>query len=542
MKDRYQTVPKSYDPERVLSTCDDRSKRIFDGYTDKITAMANDRLAVRERPDIREHTARSLHLLDVYAVDQVSEDTRGLLLMHDIIDRAKDNTLPDLQLFWAKTAIAAHLLTDEISGRTRMFSAGVLADLIKVEDAAEGYRRYFANLPGVDPTMHDALVGRRQESLPTALWEIEEPVIALQELGMVAKTTNVESVLIKSVEMTDILMYPAKREASLLQDILETETFYAPLCEVWGFDALAMKLRSEATKQRLKMAGQYEYIEAAQQRRKYAEEIKIDEVFESLFGEEIEYEYEVDPLDDSCGESTKFSSFSVTEDESIGNVSVRYRRKSEGSIAKKLKKFGIESELMDIDAATVIATDEDHLGKVFVEMIQRVKGDDDLRLQSAPSKKEAIYVQGTEKYVVGILRKLVDAGITDFEYKILPDEPGVYQVCKFTAVITKNEGSSTMEMQFLTAAGRKAARVGETAHILYKQQQLAGRNIDYDELVKILGEIYDRKYCIDKNGETINEHSIHDAEELIAETEEFLMSLPNSDKLFRLVHNVSAPL
>lgn len=460
----------------------------------------------KERKNFVDHAKRVTRILYTYCDDFISDAVYDVALLHDVIDRVDDAPTEE------QRRKAAHTIVDYYTSKSHSedfwrYQSSLMGELTLIEHAAEEYRRKLGRDEGVDPRLREALTNSHQGAIDADVWAMEGPVIDIGHLHAISKSVNIESFMVKAAEAIDNLMDPAHRPAALLQDCIEAETFHAPMCEVLGLDAMAAKLRSEAAKRRLEGQGRHDLIDKAAEINQYADYFAAQNMFSELFGTDDVVILDTHGRMLFNEESMHFGSGRIGG--CLEGNRMTYRIKTVGSLALKLQRDGEDSFPLDIFGMTVVVEDAQRLGEVFTNTIKTLQDNSQVRFECAPSKTAPVFVQGTEKYVDDAHASLEAAGITWYQLERSKDESQVFHVCKFTAVITNERGQELpIEVQFLTPEDRRNARIGATAHIVYKQQKRANRDIDVRDMVVFLEEIYDRKTHIDKTMANVNKRSI----------------------------------
>ena len=122
-----------------------------------------------------------------------------------------------------------------------------------------------------------------RQIVPGVLLAISEARIDPEYMKDFLKTVNIESVIIKACELVDNLEHPtSRRESALLQDVLEAESFYAPLCEVLGLEALGSKLLGLAKRIRLEKLNKFASIEQARDMLFNIKTVGVRRILESI--------------------------------------------------------------------------------------------------------------------------------------------------------------------------------------------------------------------------------------------------------------------
>lgn len=479
------TAPDSYEEEKRRSISLDMARSALTDYY-----LSSD---VIERADYLEHSERTIELMHAFAGDLLPELAYHAGLLHDLPQRQSSDHAGVSEA--AEAALSGYFYQSDLSDKEQKYVSGLLADMEVVGLAAKTYRRKFAKAGPSDDLSYDDLSllsnGSRKGRIAGHLWSVDEPEIGVKQMTKVAKRTNFESIVILAAEKIDHLQNPASsNESKLLHDILEAETFYAPLCEFWGLDAMAMTLKSAAAKRRLEKQAVYasslsddgaiedqaEHIAINAANREYVKAIRFggpEKVMDILYGEGgYDRVYNMDPsLGKHPYQLAKFCDFRTRDGEESARVISRV--KSVGSLAKKIVSGdyrGKEQLPMDIIGLTSVSKDVSDLTAQFRSMLDRVYELEQLgRLTLNPpaSKDQPIYIQGSADYKSAIMAGLHDHPLAHRIQMKRDDEP--FQVAKFTATfVNENNVSVNAEMQFLTEGDRKEARLGSTSHALRK--------------------------------------------------------------------------
>ncbi len=401
---------------------------------------------LNERTDFLEHAGRVSEIVDKFGHNLVPNSLFEIAILHDLPDRL----LGDDQSM-ARRKRAAQALDDRyhLPGMTQEsieYSATILHDLMIIETVAERYRTTLQ-------------IDTNAAIPPEMFLKLGNP--DLVGLLDIASNTNMEAVILKAAESLDNLMHPPKSPRALLHDLIEAETVYAPLLEIWGLDAMAARLRSEVCKLQLEMTGGQEYLATANDLHERTVGMGADKALELIFGEysgDVEYR--------STGLSEGETSIFVTRELKTNQfdfTKVIHRIKSIGSLAKKIKRQ--DGELpMDVLGVTIVADDES-MAHDFGALLDSLGDNPSVRLQNAPSKKFPVCVQGSREYLDRAKDVLDVYGVTDID-----EDERSYQVLKVTFMVLGENGVEIpVELQMLTSEDRRNSRVGPAAHILFKQ-------------------------------------------------------------------------
>lgn len=487
-----------------------------------------------ERVDFTEHAERVVKIAGAFAADLLPEPAYHAALLHDIVQRFESADRADAT---AALAIEEFLRNEHYTHEERRYVKAVLSDMKVIGQAAKDYRRRFVDGSG-ELTLYDLSVlrdGDLKATVSSALWAIDEPGASLKRMKKLAKNTNFESVVILAAEKIDHLQHPASdNEAKLLHDVLEAETFFAPLCEFWGLDAMAMTLRSAAAKRRLEKQGRHAAIDTAQRIHDAAMEFGGPErVTELLFGN---YERrwnveprEIDQLDESeRGQRTVLSKLCEMN---ANGLRVVARVKSVGSLAKKLQESAYRNNdtvPMDIIGMTVVKGDVEQLAHTFCDAVQQL----DLRVQQGvftpqqpPSKDRPIFLQGDAAYREAVMNVVRERNLSfggrplEEMIQVRPDDRP-FRVIKFMGIVHDGGQSVHAEVMFQTEEDREIARRHPAvAHALKsrnEKQRSDGEVMSRKKLAKMVKHIRGimrRKKMAHRDNLGVNERSENRAEQ-----------------------------
>lgn len=441
---------------------------------------------VNERKDLVAHAERTMGLVEEFAGLKLPLEAIHAVLLHDVVDRFHNR---DSQKCTPERRQAAGLALADVftNPKTRMtreqgsYVASLLADLIATEKASGRHRLQVANT--IPENIREIITDRYEGSVPAEAWRQVEPFVDVEQMAKFLDSTNIEAVIIKACELLDNMCYPSSsRESAKLQDVLEAESFYAPLCEVMGFDGLAASLRSQAHIIRLKGQGKRKLIEEIREQYETIRQVGVRNLVNTIFGtEKVKTKAVVGPRsEESCpNRSIHIGDFLAQNGKEVEG---KYRLKTVGSWAAKVHEARQndkpEYTPMDVLGLTVISGTVKDQARDFVEFLQRrIDMNPAFQLKKANSKSSAIYVQGTVDYVNAVRWEMWQHGfdIGRCEFAIQDDESvkqrgQKYQVSKVTFLMDHPEldNGVPVEVQFVTKAERQRSRTGEVAHIIYK--------------------------------------------------------------------------
>ena len=475
-----------------------------------------------EREDFKEHAYRVHKIVKAYTGDDLPPEAASLSLIHDVADRMFNKESTKYNDVWARNAADAlyGFMDDEnISHDQLKYSACLLADMAKIEQSAAHHRRVMAEIAEEESNedyqeIYSLVAERSMDEVSPEQWVIAQPLLDFNHMGMEMDKVNIESFIIKGAEIMDNLQHPSsKRESAALQDVLEAESFYAPILEAMGYEAFAAELRSAAKVRRLIGQGKEDLVKSAKETQDRVLQVGMDEIADKIFGvNDGTINYAIRKDEDSGEYSTHMGEFAA--DTEYGNmVAGNWRIKTVGSLADKLKGG---DGIMDIVGMMVISRDRKTIARDFAHFIaDRLK---EFRPVCARSKNRPVYIQGTKEYVDIVERNLRELGVSSDEYlvKIDTDEKcekrgySIYEVSKVTFAVDIDGVETPVEIQFVTKDERRSSRVEEKSHLIYKYLQSLGFGKDYLEketarqrydrmtiinlAKKVLGDLHKRRY------------------------------------------------
>ena len=475
-----------------------------------------------EREDFKDHAYRVYNIVKAYTSDDLPSEAASLSLIHDVADRMFNKKSTKYNDAWARSAADAlyKFMDDEnISHDQLKYSACLLADMAKIEQSAAHHRKLMAEIAkeksndGYRETY--LLVAERYEGeVSPDQWKVAQPLLDLNHMRLEMDKVNIEAFIIKGAEIMDNLQHPSsKRESAALQDVLEAESFYAPILEAMGYEAFAAELRSAAKIRRLIGQNREELIESAKETQDRVLQVGIEKITDKIFGvNDGTINYAIRKDEDSGEYSTHMGEFAA--DTEYGNmVAGNWRIKTVGSLADKLKGG---DGIMDIVGMMVISKDRETTACDFAHFTaDRLK---EFRSVCARNKNKPVYIQGTKDYVDIVEQNLRKLGVGSDEYlvKIDTDEKcekrgySIYEVSKVTFAVDIDDVEVPIEIQFLTKDERRSSRVEEKSHLIYKYLQSLGFGKDYLEketarqrydrmtiinlAKKVLGDLHKRRY------------------------------------------------
>lgn len=443
-----------------------------------------------EREDFKEHAYRVHKIVKAYTGDDLPPEAASLSLIHDVADRMFNKESTKYNDVWARNAADAlyEFMDDEnISHDQLKYSACLLADMAKIEQSAAHHRRQMARIAKEESNedyrkIYPLVAERHMDKVSPKQWAIAQPLLDLDHMRLEMDKVNIEAFIIKGAEIMDNLQHPSsERESAVLQDVLEAESFYAPILEAMGYEAFAAELRSVAKVRRLIGQGKEDLVKSAKETQDRVLQVGMDEIADKIFGvNDGTINYAIRKDEDSGEYSTHMGEFAA--DTEYGNmVAGNWRIKTVGSLADKLKGG---DGIMDIVGMMVISKDRETTACDFAYFIaDRLK---EFRPVCARSKNRPVYIQGTKEYVDIVERNLRELGVSSDEYlvKIDTDEKcekrgySIYEVSKVTFAVDIDGVETPVEIQFVTKGERRRARTEEVSHLVYKYLQSLGFSED----------------------------------------------------------------
>ena len=475
-----------------------------------------------EREDFKEHAYRVYKIVKAYTGDDLPPEAASLSLIHDVADRMFNKKSTKYNDVWARNAADAlyGFMDDEkISHEQLEYSASLLADMAKIEQSAAHHRRQMARIAKEESNedyqeIYSLVAERSMDEVSPEQWAIAQPLLDLDHMRLEMDKVNIEAFIIKGAEIMDNLQHPSsERESAVLQDVLEAESFYAPILEAMGYEAFAAELRSVAKVRRLIGQDKEDLVKSAKETQDRVLQVGMDKIADKIFGvNDGTINYAIRKDEDSGEYSTHMGEFAA--DTEYGNMLAgNWRIKTVGSLADKLKGG---DGIMDVVGMMVISRDRKTIARDFAHFIaDRLK---EFRSVCARNKNKPIYIQGTKEYVDIVEQNLRELGVSSDEYliKIDTDEKcekrgyPIYEISKVTFVVVVDDVEIPVEIQFITKDERCRARTGEVSHIAYKYLQSQGfgkdnleeettrQRVERMKIVslaeEVLGALYKRRY------------------------------------------------
>lgn len=426
----------------------------------------------------------------------------------------------------AKEPLLGFLTDPALSRGEAINSLRLMVKLTQVEKASGGHRKRIAkeaklNGSVVSDRVSKMIKERYAGEIPPIIWEVAEPSIDFSKIRSAVEELGIGSIFIKACELVDNIRYPSSlRKSALLQDVLEAESFVAPILETKGFDGLASLLRSEAQIARITEQGMGNLVDQARNEIKRIEEIGVEAIAGSVFGDWLGGESKAISaitVDEMTGRLPVHMGDIVVDGQDSRRVRVKYRIKTVGSLARKYLEKG-DKGIMDLVGMTVVSKDAISSAEDFASFVaDRLLKESRLKLQKTPSKDRAVYIQGPRAYIDIVKSRLKNKGVelSDCQFDVLEDEDQRnkkgYRALKVAKVTFLAEDNVPTEVQFLSEEERAATRIGEVAHVIYKYLKQLGSNMSVrerrravDEAVGVLEYIHSMKSDLDQDDPVID--------------------------------------
>lgn len=338
-----------------------------------------------------------------------------------------------------------------------------------------------AQLPAVAEALSPEMA---EQPVDVTAWLHEPGLAPLEHVEALLDEVNLESLIIQAAELLEWFESDkAGNNGETLSYIYAAESLFAPLAEIIGFDGLAMALQNACTRLRYHNTGQDIYIEQAErilQKNMPGEEVDalVDPMLQEVLGETV-----YDQVLSHQSNHGIIIGEGVTDD----YARVIWRRKSVGSLAKKLQRNGIGQIPADIIGATVVLPTLDMMSKRFATMLSAIHTSPNLSLTPSPSREQAIHVRGSSDYIEALRIACDYTSREDMEQfvDVKDAASGEFHVAKATfTYAAPNGGALRTEIQFNTEQDRIDARIGSAAHIAYKYAK-TGQSIDVEILKRI---------------------------------------------------------
>lgn len=519
-----------------------------------------DRLGVDTRENMLAHCQKVIGSVQSFAGMELPPLAITAIYLHDIVDRQLN--LDSNKFTQKRQAIASSLIRDlfqrlypTITSEELEYIGGILTSFVLTEIASGEHRKGVVDrstIVGgtVNNSTNDKVAGLYRGDLDEIDWKTIEPYLDFSHINKVTKRLNIEAILIKGNELLVNLREPSsKRQSAWLQDVLEAESFYAPILEVVGYAGLASSLRSQAHIVRLNGQGKNDIVKKAEGVIDKISEVGVDAVLSEIFGHgnsAIQPVVGVDPSNNNKRPIEMGEFVTILNETSQYPAAGLYRLKTVGSLGNKMANERYNGELpMDVLGFTFISGKHSEAGQEIKESIDDIRQssrefavfvkkiiDGKPTLKCAKSHARPIIIEGSGKYISIVADELraqgVDLKNCEFSRDSKRDRRkrgyARYTVSKVTFLVDMGEGLEVpVEAQFVTKAERERARTGEVAHIIYKYiGQLLKTNADKEisdkekldivnSATQLLKEMHVRRSYLNPDSLELNGRTVEEA-------------------------------
>ena len=210
---------------------------------------------LEKRTEALNRISRVRDYIDIFAGDVMSPEAAHAGILYEIKKEENSN-------IENAVASATALMEYYTYPNTHEDAASYTAALLNDMEYMDNYATYCRN--------SDTYMSHRANNNDNEAWCKTSAPIDIKEMGRLSDEVNIESIIIKSCIVLDKLVEPVREveesgdlsrlDDKVLKNITEAEIFYGPLCEVFGFDGLAMDLRSQSHVLRLLKNGKLEDV------------------------------------------------------------------------------------------------------------------------------------------------------------------------------------------------------------------------------------------------------------------------------------------
>lgn len=320
-----------------------------------------------------------------------------------------------------------------------------------------------------DPELQNLLQSKDPQPVTIEQWRTHPQSIEPKYINSLVSSVNLESLLVKAVELLAQLdPQTALNDSETLNRAHQAEALLAPLCEIIGFDALAMALYSHVHVLRAMYTGNLAPLQQAQDiitERGNKEQVDQDvqELFGVVFGDNIHEQIIKHGADHGIMMGEGFCTSEC--------LRVNWRLKSIGSLTRKLDARSPEKLPLDIIGATVTTQDVPQIALRLKRILERAGSDERVTLTPTSERYAAIHVKGTTDYIETIRQGLGFESLEAMQevVDVVEVEAGAHRVCKVTLIFAQsNRPDLRAEIQLTTQSDRIENRIGQAAHMLYK--------------------------------------------------------------------------
>ena len=428
----------------------------------------------------------------------------------EILDDFAGELLPDAALTACELAKFGDYLNDYIVGHG--IRTNVLAPHGFYNESSKTHL-YIASLLHDTPIINTYTQQHYRNGIPN-LNRPKKPEGDLDGLLNLVSDVQFESILVQAsralVDITNIVEQAENNCGSVDRvraDAVSSaiETTYGPLCEITGFDAFASELMSKCYTLHLLLNNQAPVVQKARiELKKLGSRRHLSEFAQSamhgLFGESMQ--------ETVISNNTKHGQYFTDGFATFSGKTVRVltRIKNEGATAKKMARADGRLSA-DIIGASLIVDNVNQVAELYAYILAKIRADEHIELTNAPSREELIHIKGSDGFIEK-MRSAVQTSNT-----IVDEEPAEngYEAVKLTLSWLDPETGIVLpvEIQITHEESRKASRIGEASHTLFKLTKLFGpeaanKLINNKDICTILEKIHERKRRLEPNVLKIN--------------------------------------
>lgn len=426
--------------------------------------------AVNISPDAANESYRHMtkvnHIMDDFGKGNVIDQTYDAAMLGSIANHLYSKQ-PHSE---AAAAALGHYFTHaDQSEEESIYVAGLLADNHLIdqtwnEKAVKMYDTPYAKIH----TNAEQFEGRQMEPCAWVARPMGSRALGILELRT-ERGVNIESLLIRDAEVLHNLRNQPANNAETLREAHMANFMLAPFAEITAYDGLAMALQSE-----------HFWLKNQYTGREYANK-KARDVIESM-GNPVDFTKRTNRMLNGLfgvhiGEQvlthmSKHGIIIVDGFSTDTGLRTKYRRKTEGSLARKLDISSSEIP-MDVVGVTVNTETKEELAHTMKAALARISEDPRYTLHPSPSRPFALHIKGTYGYIQAFQHVLGFDTIEEMKRNVdvvLTKDTDTYQVAKITLKYQEWEQPlpEHVEVQFVTKSHSINARIGSTSHALHK--------------------------------------------------------------------------
>jgi|GEM_PF-2643762 len=516
--------------EILKTTCEsDAIDQVWEYFDErsKGSSRKNDLGTITYNYDLRSQSASTAITVNDFAFDRFDLD--AYRVVSDIANTygliAASTNPNDLRTRNARTALRHYnnpkLYPELYNQRDREHYTAIARDFVIIDSFIEAEHKEYK-----DENTVEKFKDELSQSHPSY------PVIDLYKLAKLVSDdetkfpgcdgVNIESILIKSSATFNALREQFESESPdlniLSKLIYSVESFYAPVCEIIGYDALSMALRDYTKRVRVLLSEPITIYEDGKkmqltgaQRIKRAESMldrfgdsgQVEEVVTSAIDQLFGTSVSMSSIENQSGHNIKFGVGTVefADDNHVTRyVKFRWRVKSVGSLADKFDKYASPLDLIGITLITgeepiegqIEQDKQEHavseVAELFDHLIECSSKNFRFSPTPTPDRAHAFVAEGSKAYIDVMKSASGDHNIHDEE------RSNGFQVAKGTMLYMHTNNIYPVEVQIQTLYDRKVARIGRASHPIYKT---VGRKANVPpELLEALLHISDRKHSV----------------------------------------------